>query len=155
MTGDLYGGDMPRATRIALLVGALTVLASGCSASVLSLDVGECFDDWEGSLTGATQEVTDVPIVDCAEPHDNEVYTVSNMPTGPFPGDAGIEEWTIARCEETFDGYVGTAYLDSRLDFGALFPTEETWADGDTEVICFLWDSDFLKLTGSMQGSGI
>ncbi len=96
-----------------------------------------------------------MPIVDCGEPHDNEVYTVSNMPTGPFPGDADIQDWTIARCEETFDGYVGTAYVDSRLDFGALFPTEETWADGDTEVICFLWDIDFLKLTGSMQGSGI
>jgi hypothetical protein len=45
--------------------------------------------------------------------------------------------------------------VDSRLDFGALFPTEETWAEDDTEVICFVWDVEFLKLTGSMQGSGI
>jgi hypothetical protein len=146
---------MARATRIALLVGALMVLASACAGTVLSLDVGECFDDWEGSLDGATQEVGDVPIVDCAEPHDNEVYSVSDMPTGSFPGDAAVEDWTIARCEETFDGYVGTAYADSRLDFGALFPTQDTWADGDTEVICFLWDIEFLKLTGSMKGSGI
>ena len=146
---------MARATRIALLVGVLMVLASACSATVLSLDVGECFDDWDGSLDGATQEVSDVPVVDCAEPHDNEVYSVSNMPAGSFPGDTAIEDWTIARCEETFDRYVGTAYVDSRLDFGALFPTQDTWDDGDTEVICFLWDIEFLKLTGSMQGSGI
>ena len=146
---------MTRATRIALLVGALMVLASGCAGTVVSLDVGECFDDLEGSGGGATLEVTDVPTTDCARPHDNEVYSVSNMPAGSFPGDAAVEEWTIVRCEETFDGYVGKAYIDSRLDFGALFPSQESWADGDTEVICFLWDIEFLKLTGSMKGSGI
>ncbi len=146
---------MARTTRVALLIGAFTVLASACSASILSLDVGECFDDWEGSLTGATQEVTDVPIVDCDEPHDNEVYAISNMPSGPFPGDSEIQEWASDRCHERFEPFVGKAYVDSRLDFGALFPTEETWADDDTEVICFVWDVDFLKLTGSMQGSGI
>ena len=115
---------MAQPTRVALAIGALAVLISGCAGTILSLEVGECFDDWEGSFDGSTQEVTDVPIVDCAEPHDNEVYSVSDMPTGPFPGEAGIQDWTIARCEETFDGYVGRAYEDSRLDFGALFPTE-------------------------------
>ncbi len=145
---------MPRTTRVALAIGAFSVLVSACSGSILSLEVGECFDDWEGSLD-AVQEVSDVPIVDCSEPHDNEVYSVSNMPAGPFPGDAAIQEWTIARCEENFDGYVGKADAESRLDFGALFPTQETWEDDDTEVICFLWDVEFLKLTGSMRGSGI
>jgi hypothetical protein len=146
---------MGRTTRIALLVGTVMALALGCAGTVHSLDVGKCFDDWEGASEGVSQEVSDVPIVDCAEPHDNEVYSVSDMPTGSFPGDSAVQEWASTRCEETFDGYVGKAYVDSRLDFGALFPTKDSWAQGDTKVICFLWDIEYLKLTGSMQGSGI
>jgi hypothetical protein len=131
------------------------LIVSGCSGSVFSLSVGDCFDDWEGSLDGATQEVSSVPIVDCAEPHDNEVYSIGNMADGSFPGDAAIEDWTINQCHDTFDAYVGKAYEELQLDFGALFPTAETWDIGDTEVMCFLWHIDLRKLTGSMQGSGV
>ena len=146
---------MGRTTCIAFLVGAVMAMASGCAGTVLSLGVGECFDDLEGSSAGSTQQVSDVPIVDCAEPHDNEVYSVSDMPTGSFPGESAVQEWASSRCEETFDGYVGKAYVDSRLNVGALVPTKDSWAQGDTEVICYLWDVEYLKLTGSMQGSGI
>ncbi len=146
---------MKRTTSIVVFLGALVMLASACSGGVLSLEIGDCFDDWEGALTGATQEVSDVSIVGCDEPHDNEVYSVSDMARGPFPGDAAIEEWTINRCRDTFEGYVGRAYEDSRLDFGAFFPTETTWELRDTEVVCFLWNIEFQKLTRSMRGSGI
>jgi hypothetical protein len=141
--------------RVGIFVVGLAMVASACSGNILSLEVGDCFDDWEGSLDNEIQEVSDVPIVECSEPHDNEVYSVSNMPEGPFPGDAAIQDWTITRCRETFDPYVGMAYEDSELDFGALFPTEETWNLGDTEVMCFLWQIDFEKLTASMRGSSI
>ena len=141
--------------RITSIVAGLALVTTACSGSVFSLTVGDCFDDWEGSLSGATQEVSDVPIVDCADPHDNEVYSISNMPDGPFPGDAGVQDWTISRCRGTFDAYVGSAYEESQLDFGALFPTAESWDLGDTEVMCFLWHVDFEKLTGSMQGSSV
>ena len=139
---------------MAILIGGLAIVSASCSGNVFDLAVGDCFDDWEGSLSGATQEVSDVPVVDCSEPHDNEVYSISNMPSGPFPGDNAVQEWAINRCSETFDPYVGTAYADSQLDFGIFFPTETTWRQGDTEVMCFLWNLNFEKLTGSMQGSG-
>jgi len=146
---------MPGSVRIYSFAISLVVLLTACGGNVFNLAVGDCFDDWEGSLSNVTQEVSDVPIVDCADPHDNEVYSVSEMPSGPFPGDQAIEDWTIARCSETFDPYVGIAYEESVLDFGAFFPTQDTWDRGDTEVMCFLWHINFEKLTESMQGSGI
>ncbi len=142
-------------TRIALVAWAFAIFGSACAGALLSLEVGTCFDDWEGSLDSATQEVSDVPVVECADPHDNEVFSVSNMPDGEYPGDAAVQDWTIDRCLETFTPYVGEAYKDSRLDFGALFPTRETWADGDTEAMCVMWDFAFQKLTGPMRGAGI
>ena len=131
------------------------MVGTACSGNIFSLTVGDCFDDWESSLEGATQEVSDVPIVDCSEPHDNEVYSVSEIAGGAFPGDTTVQDLTIERCTDTFEPLVGKAYADSQLDFGAFFPTAATWADGDREVMCFLWQVDFEKLEGTMQGSGI
>jgi hypothetical protein len=146
---------MIRSTRIPALVVASALFAAACSGNVVSLSVGECFDDWEGSLEGATQQISEVPLVDCALPHDNEVYSVSLMPAGDYPGDQAVEDWTINRCLDSFDPYVGMAYADSILDFGGLFPTQDSWAGGDLEVMCFLWHTAYIPMTGSMQGSGI
>jgi hypothetical protein len=146
---------MNRLPHISALVAAGALLVAACSGDVVSLSVGDCFDDWEGSLEGATQEISDVPLVDCALPHDNEVYSVSLMPAGEYPGDQAVEDWTINRCLDTFEPYVGTAYADSLLDFGGLFPSEDSWAGGDTEVMCFLWHTAYIPMVGSMQSSGI
>jgi hypothetical protein len=54
---------------LAVLVVAMLVL-SACSAEVLTLAVGTCFDDPdEFDLVDSS----DVPIVECDVPHDNEV----------------------------------------------------------------------------------
>jgi len=37
-------------------------------------------------------------------------------------------------------------------DIGWLFPTQETWAAGDREVICFAYDLTLSKITGSING---
>ena len=80
----------------ALAIGglALAILASGCT-SVLTVDVGQCFNDWEGAAGLEVQEVTELDIVDCADPHDNEVYTTFNLPDGSFPGSDAINASVI------------------------------------------------------------
>lgn len=71
-----------------------------------------------------------------------------------FPGDTAVREASSEACLGPFEEYVGAPYLESRLDLGALFPTEASWAEGDRTIICFLYDVEFLHLTGSMKGSG-
>lgn len=117
---------------------------------MFSLDVGTCFDD----EAAAPDQLSSVPEVDCAEPHDNEVYALVDHPAADvYPGDEAIGTFAQDGCLAAFDAYVGKAYLDSELDFGTLTPSAESWADGDVQVVCFLYSVDLSKLDGSMKGS--
>ena len=129
------------------IVAALVV--SACVGSgVFTLEVGTCFDD-----TGESQ-VSSVPEVDCAEPHDNEVFAVFDYTeTDTFPGNEALDAAATDLCIAQFQDYVGAAYIDSTLEVFPIIPTGTSWEDGDREVICALYNNDFSKLTGSMRGS--
>ena len=46
-------------------------------------------------------------------------------------------------------------YLDSLLDIETFLPTRDSWEDlDDREVICSLYDLEYLYMEGSMRGSG-
>ena len=131
-----------------LALAALVVSACGGGGNVFTLEVGTCFDDTEET------QVSSVPEVDCAEPHDNEVFAVFDYTeTDIYPGseamNAAATDLSIAR----FRDYVGVPYTDSPLEVFPITPTEASWESGDREVICGLCHSDFSKLTGSMRGS--
>ena len=128
---------------LALLIGACA------SESVFQLDVGTCFDDPGFDA----KEVTSVPLVDCEEPHDNEVYFLFNVTNTVFPGDDSLSETAADGCFNEFESFVGLEYSQSILDFSWFAPTAESWEEGDREVICFVYDLDLKKLTGTMARS--
>jgi hypothetical protein len=138
---------MKRLSLLVLVIGVIALPA--CSSTVLELDVGTCFDDPE-----TFEQVEDVPIVECAEPHDNEVIANEDLTGSDYPGQEQVENRASQICYDHFAPYVGIAYEESIYDIGWLFPTEETWAAGDREVICFAYDLDFAKITGSINGIG-
>ncbi len=137
---------MNRTWMVGLAAGA--VLLAACSASVLQLEVGTCFDDPSGSY----DEVADVPVVDCDQPHDNEVFANQDLTGSDFPGVDQVKNRADAVCLENFASYVGTAYADSIYEIGSLYPTAETWDIGDREVICFAYDMSLEQTTGSING---
>ena len=131
-----------------LALAALVVSACGGNGPVFTLEVGTCFDDTEES------QVSSVPEVDCAEPHDNEVFAVFDYTeTDTFPGSEALNAAATDLCIAQFQDYVGEAYIDSTLEVFPIIPTEASWDEGDREVICGLYNIDFSKLTGSMRGS--
>lgn len=133
---------------------ALAVALAACSAgNVFSLDVGTCFDDVEEFSEEGSGEVADVPIVECSEPHDNQVFAKFDLPDGDFPGQAGVQASAEDGCIERFEDFVGLAYADSRYVASSLTPTDQTWGDGDREVVCFLYDIDLQKLEGTAEGT--
>jgi hypothetical protein len=139
-------------TRIALSLGLVAAMLAGCGQdTVLSLEVGTCFDDVD-ELYEPGGGVPEVPIVDCDEPHHNEVYAVFDLPDGDFPAD--LTEQAIDGCIAPFSGYVGGAYETSRFDIAWLRPSPETWEEGDRQVICYLYDEDNQPIVGTARASG-
>lgn len=133
-----------------LLMAAAAMLLGACGqTSVFDIDAGDCFDD-----PSAFDEVSSVEVIDCAEPHDNEVYALFNY-TGSsvYPGDAEIESAANQGCIDRFEDFVGIDYFDSEIWVGAFWPSPDSWEDGDREVICFVYEGDLSKITGTLRNA--
>ena len=136
-------------TKIAVLLGVVTLVA-GCSqaTSVGAVNVGDCFDDPGQEL------VTEIQLIDCGQPHDNEVYAAVLMDDGSWPGTDAVTNYAVDACLDQFEPYVGVSYADSPLDYFYLSPTQASWAQGDQRVLCVLYQAGLEKLTGSQRANG-
>ena len=148
--------------RRALTVGALLLTLSGCAVVsdalgpgetiVFELSAGDCLND--ASESG---DVSTVPVVDCADPHDSEVYAVILMDDAEYPGDEAVATQAEADCRADFATFIGVPAAQSRYMFNALYPTEDSWNGGDREILCrvaLVTDGKIQKVTGSLKGAG-
>ncbi|WP_149359568.1 septum formation family protein [Lolliginicoccus suaedae] len=111
--------------------------------SAFKLRVGDCLAE-----SSTESQVESVGVVPCAAPHGREVYALVDLPDGPFPAEEQLIEQVEAECYDEFEPFVGIDYLDSRYYMSYLYPTESSWADGDREVVCMLFDPE-----GEMTGT--
>lgn len=127
----------------------LIAACGGGGQDVFSIDVGTCFDDQEEEF------VTSVPEVDCAQPHDNEVFAlITYDESDVYPGRDQMNERGRELCIEQFETYVGLPYAESDLEVFPITPSEDSWNNrDDREIVCALYALDFSKLTGSMRGA--
>lgn len=130
---------------LAVAVGGL----SACQATHVVLKVGDCIN-YE-----PTEEGENSRLVDCAQPHAEEVFSVFDFPnaTTAFPGYEAIGALQQTRCQVAFDDYVGISWEQSAYSLGFSGPTEATWADGDHAIACTLEDANGQPLTGSARGT--
>lgn len=124
-----------------------TPTAVNSNADVFSLKVGDCLDDASSSGT-----VTTAPTVPCGEPHDSEAYAAVTMKGTAFPGDAAVKDQANEGCAGAFPAFVGIAYDDSALSISYYFPTKESWANGDRQILCTIYDPD-TKTTGTLKSA--
>lgn len=115
-------------------------------ADVFALRVGDCLGD---SPEG---DVASVPTVPCDEPHTDEIYLSTELPDGDFPDEEAFIAHAEEECMPAFAEFVGLAYEDSVLELTTMEPTEESWADGDREVLCLVYDPAG-EVTGSLEGA--
>jgi hypothetical protein len=133
-------------------------LEAGRQVFVYTPSVGECFDRRQLEERPATgpQQTDIVLLLDCALPHDNEIFTVLELPdAGPvYPGETAMQEFARRNCADAFAAYVGRAYETSELEIGHYLPSSNEWGSGARRLGCYLYAVDGEKLIGSMQGSG-
>lgn len=122
--------------------------ASG-TVDAFSINVGDCFNDSEGSTMAEGTELVEVPIVPCSDPHDNEVYFEFDLADGDYPGEEAVLAQADERCYTEFEGFVGIAWDDSVYQYGFSYPSADTWNSlSDRTVQCMIYE-DGVKLTGS------
>ena len=144
-------------TMSALGVAALSVATlSGCSAlfggEAQQFAIGECLTYPE--VTEAETEVNELPVVDCSEPHDAEVFALADSALEAFDKDALFTE-AEGYCYGQFESYVGLPYEESVIYFTTLVPSSDGWDAGDRALICLLVSDVNGDNTGSLKDAGI
>lgn len=109
---------------------------SGDTVKAADLKVGDCISD-------ANSQVGDVRAfvaVDCDEPHDGEVYTLIRLEGGADakpPSEAFINGKGQRGCRARLRRQLtAKAFRDPQLGFKFVYPTPESWADGDRHITC-------------------
>jgi hypothetical protein len=127
------------------------VTARADDADIFSLEVGDCISAFDAG------EVASVSVIPCTDSHEMEIFARFQIDEDEFPGDE--ETGTIANdgCVEEFEAFIGVPYNQSELFVSYLYPNEDTWGNGDREVLCTVYelgDNDKpLEVTGSLQGT--
>jgi hypothetical protein len=140
--GDLIGGGSVNRDD----TGAAT--EDNENADAFTIAVGDCLND----ASIQNEEVTTIPLVTCDKPHDTEVVASVLIDDGDFPGDDAVASRADDECLAAFEDYVGLAYEDSDYDFAYYVPTAESWAGGDREILCTVFDPNG-PITGTLEGA--
>jgi hypothetical protein len=128
----------------------ITSALNGGESDVFSIKVGDCLND-----SVADGEISTVPVVDCDELHDSEIYASAIMDDGDYPGESDTIDFANEACYDEFEGFVGISYDESIYDYATLYPTPESWAGGDREVLCRIAlgdeNGDIVQVKGSLE----
>ncbi|MBF0696668.1 septum formation family protein [Actinomyces bowdenii] len=144
-----------------LIIPTAAILAAGmtgCSViqsltggtNSTDISVGQCLKD----LGTSSQEVSQVPVVDCSEPHLYEVYAETELSGDQLPDQATMDSEAESACLGTgYSDYVGVAFEESEYGTTYLTPSQDTWDAGDRKISCLITSADGSEMTGSVKGS--
>ena len=149
--------------RPVITVAIVALALTGCSSlfgtteedvASMQLAVGQCIehlDDLSGVAEGEEGEVGVLPTIDCAEPHEAEVYYAADTSAAEF-SDAIVDE-ADQICYDEFGAFVGLSYDESRLGLFSLYPSQDTWDAGDRQIACLIAGDTGETFTGSLAGA--
>lgn len=120
----------------------------GTTQDIFDIAVGDCEAE---AAEGAEVSVTKT--IDCAEPHDTEIYASIMLDDGDFPGDDVITAEMTEGCVTEFESFIGFSYDASIYDYSAYTPSSETWAAGDREILCVVYTLDGTQVSGTLSGA--
>jgi hypothetical protein len=138
-------------------IGIIGVIAIGAfifrdrlSSNAGELQVGDCFD-----VPTTLGDVADVQHHPCVEAHTGEAFAVLTHPAAkdaPPLSEAQLVDYLSSACGSAFIAYVGPAAATAELlDFGAFYPRDEDWGDGDREITCYAYRLDEATMTTSVH----
>jgi len=138
---------------VALVAGigiAAAVALNGGSGGVKysALVPGDCLEK-PGAAFETTQRV------DCAKPHDLEVFALIDDPAprgAKYPGRDLMDREANVACPPQFESYVGIPFDQSQLAATFFVPVKATWDANSRRLLCTV-SAKTGQLTGSVKGS--
>jgi hypothetical protein len=116
---------------LVVVAGVVLYLVVGKDiVTATDVKVGDCLKEIPNDA-----RVLTVSTVGCEEPHAGEVFSVLLMPDGDFPGQPAIEKYAD-KCSPELASYAPKAMTDDAIQLYVLYPTAETWEQGDRAVTC-------------------
>ncbi len=126
-----------------LVGGALDQLAGRAPAddsSVFSIKVGDCFTEPVAATDGT---VSEIEIVACGSAHDDEAIASILLTDAEFPSLSAIEDKADDACLARFLDFTSApANYDGSLNFSYFYPSQESWDEGDREILCYAFDME-------------
>jgi hypothetical protein len=120
-------------------------------AEMVSFDdlaVGDCIPLFDYD----EDEISELPVVPCDQPHTDEVYFIYQAEDGEFPGDDALLDSAWDGCVAEFEAFVGVPYEESVLDIYSYQPTKTSWMRwSDRTVHCIVFSYD--EVTGTLEDS--
>lgn len=135
---------------MAVIAGGAYLFRDRLSGNAGELKVGDCFD-----VPAQQTNVKDVQHHPCNESHTAEVLALVTHPAAkgaPPPGEAELVTFLMNECGVAFYQYTGVgADAQTVLDYGAFYPVDQDWNDGDRGVTCYAYRVDEGSMTGSVR----
>ncbi len=122
-------------------------VTAGGRIDVFALSVGDCLDDQ------SEEQVYDVPVVPCSEPHAYEVFHEAVLPDGAWPGEESVWAAADEACYAAFSGFVELPYEESVLEFTSYTPTQVSWEEGGDRIVSCIIGEPGVQSTGSLAGA--
>lgn len=127
-------------------------IVDGGTVDAFQIRVGDCFND----SNSFGDEISSLPGVPCAEPHDNEAFAIVDLTITSYPeNEEAMAELAYDSCLQRFDAFVGKDYQSSSLEIFTMYPSTESWKQDDREVVCAVYDMNADKLVGSVKGRAL
>lgn len=126
-----------------------THVGGGVATSIYDITVGDCY-----STDDPDSDIDTAMVVDCDEPHTNEVYAIHEYEAAEYPGSSVLEDAAVEVCLDRFADYVGIDYYDSIYEVYYLYPSARSWKQADDrEIVCTASSLDGSLLTSSVRGA--
>jgi len=129
----------------------------GAVVNLHDLAAGDCFNQYSWSNDERFIEINTK--VDCAGPHQKEIYLRAEHPAragAPWPGDREMDAFATAECYGAFSDFVDEIYELSELELGFLTPSRTNFEDDVARfrgVHCYVHLGGDVELVGTARGS--
>ncbi len=143
-----------------LIFGVLGILAGAGFWAVASSDVFSSLDSVsqthsQGDCVQILKTNGEARLLSkpCSRSHEAEVADVVDVDDTTYPGEKTMKSRADTLCDAAFTAYVGIPNSQSQYAQVFIYPTAQTWSEGDRSVVCLVSARAGTLEAGTTRGS--